>query len=248
MQQKLLIANWKANPVTLSDAQALFRAEVQAARKHPNVQTVICPPFIFLEELAGEGGNLGAQDTFWAESGAFTGEISTVMLKAIGITHVLVGHSERRALGETDEMVNKKLKALLKEGMTPILLIGEPEQGSARSDYLIDQLTRGLEGISAEDAQKILFCYEPVWAISTSRVAQPAQPRDVREAIQEMKMILDRRYTLHDARYTFLYGGSVDEKNIADFLSIEDIQGGVVGGASLRPEEFAKMIEIAAAL
>ncbi len=233
---KLLIANWKANPRTFEEAKALFEAE-----NRPGV--IVCPPAVYTQALHATG----AQDVFW-ESGAHTGQVGPDMLKTFGVTHVLVGHSERRALGETDEQINKKLQAVLAADMTPVLLVGEPEKSAARSDYLIDQLTRDLEGVSADDAQKILFCYEPVWAISTSRAAQSAQPQDVIEAIQEMKMILERRYTLHDSRYTILYGGSVNEQNLANFLRHPEISGAVVGGASLKAEEFSMMIEIVASL
>src|SRR3989344_4090010 len=187
---KILIANWKANPETLEEAKKLFEAEHQ-----PGV--IICPPAVYFEELHPNG----AQDVFW-ESGAHTGQMSPSMLKGFGVTHVLVGHSERRALGETDEQINMKLKAVLVADMTPVLLIGEPEKSAARSDYLIDQLTRDLEGVSAEDAIKILFCYEPVWAIGT----QAASPEDVLSAIHEMQGILEKMYGF---KPTMLYGGSV---------------------------------------
>ena len=170
------------------------------------------------------------------------------MLKQFGVTHVLVGHSERRAIGETDEQINKKLKAVLAAGMTPILLIGEQEKSVARSDYLIDQLTHDLEDVSADDAKKIIFCYEPVWAISSNAGGQAATPEDALSAIAEMKNILSKLYPIHSTPYTFLYGGSVNEKNLADFLKHSEISGAVVGGASLKAEEFNRMIEIAATL
>ena len=229
MAHHLLIANWKANPETLAEAKALFVAE-----NYPGV--VICPPAIYIEDLRANG----AQDVFW-EAGPHTGQVSPGMLKQFGVTYVLVGHSERRAIGETDEQINKKLIALLQADMTPILLIGEPEKSAARSDYLIDQLTRDLEGISTDDAKKIIFCYEPVWAIGT----QAASPEDVLSAIHEMQNILEKMYGFKPA---MLYGGSVNEKNLADFLTHPEIFGAVVGGASLRAEEFKKMIEIAAKL
>ncbi|MEK7583022.1 MAG: triose-phosphate isomerase [Patescibacteria group bacterium] len=229
MPHKLLIANWKANPESPEEARALFEAE-----NNPGV--IICPPAVYLEELHANG----AQDVFW-EGGAHTGEVSPEMLKELGVTHVLVGHSERRAIGETDEQINQKLKALLNAGMTPVLLIGEPEKSAARSDYLIDQLTRDLEGVSADGAAKIMFCYEPVWAIGT----HAANLDDVVSAIHEMQSILDKMYGF---KPSMLYGGSVNEKNLADFLNHPEISGAVVGGASLKAEEFKNMIEIATKL
>ncbi len=229
MPHKLLIANWKANPETLEEAKALFAVENQLG-------VIICPPAVYLEELHANG----AQDVFW-EAGAHTGQVSPDMLKQFGVTHALVGHSERRALGETDEQINKKLKAVLAAGMTPVLLVGEPEKSAARSDYLIDQLTRDLEGVSAENAKKILFCYEPVWAIGT----RAANLDDVLSAIQEMQGILDKMYGFKPA---MLYGGSVNQENLESFLAHPEISGAVVGGASLKVEEFNAMINIAAKL
>lgn len=240
MQHKLLIANWKANPATLAEAKALFEVE-----NVPGV--VVCPPAIYLQTLHATRNtihDLGAQDVFW-EGGPHTGQMSAPMLKQFGVSHVLVGHSERRAVGETDEMINKKIKALLAAGMTPVLLIGEPEQGPARSDYLIDQLTRDLEGVSAEDAKKILFTYEPVWAISSNPNAKAATVQDALDAIHEMQGIIEKMYGFRPA---MLYGGSANAENIKSFLEQPDIIGAVPGGASLKPDEFAKMIEIAAKL
>lgn len=231
---KTLIANWKANPGTLEEAKTLFAIE-------DTQNVIICPPAIYIAELRPKG----AQDVFW-EAGAHTGQISTVMLKQFGVTHVLVGHSERRALGETDEQINKKLKAVLAAGMTPVLLIGEQEKNNAvRQDILIDQLTRDLEGVDADDAQKIMFCYEPVWAISANAGAQPASPEDAVSAIHEMRAILDK---MHGFKPAMLYGGSTNAENIGDFLLHDEISGAVVGGASLKIDEFRKMIEIASGL
>ena len=233
MQHKLLIANWKANPATLTEAKMLFEAE-----NKENV--IICPPAVYIAELHPNG----AQDVFW-EGGAHTGQISTEMLKQFGVTHVLAGHSERRVLGETDEQINKKVKAILAANMIPILLIGEPEKSNAQSDYLIDQLTRDLEGVSVEDAKKIMFCYEPAWAISTKSNNQSDTPENALSAIHKMQNILDKMYQFKPA---MLYGGSVNASNTHDFFQHDDISGAVVGGASLRPDEFKKMIEIATKL
>ena len=253
---KILIANWKANPTTLAEAQALFRAEVEAAAKYPNIKTVICPPFVYLEELSkslsayepiGLSAQLGAQDIFWEKSGPFTGEISTDMLKSFGISHVLIGHSDRRyVLGETDEIINKKIKAALAAGITPILLIGEKEKGDVRQDVLIDQLSRDLEGLDSQEVQKILIAYEPVWAVSTSPDSQPDTPENTLEAISIINEILLKTYSLKPKAY--LYGGSISEKNVADFLGHPEIAGAVIGAASLRQEEFAKILELVSAL
>ena len=237
MPHKLLIANWKANPQTLAEAKALFEIENQSG-------VVICPPAVYLEELHANG----TQDVFW-ESGAHTGQVSPEMLKQFGVTHVLVGHSERRALVETDEHINKKLKAVLVAGMTPILLIGEQEKNDAiRQDILIDQLTRDLEGVSVENAQKILYTFEPAWAISTTSGNKAESLDNIIAGIEMMRDILQKIYGADRAAFLMLYGASVNGENVREILFRPELAGAVVGGASLRAEEFKKMIEIAATL
>jgi triosephosphate isomerase len=248
---KIVIANWKANPSTLAEAQELFRAEVIEAAKYENVQTVICPPFVFIEELAKLlqttnyklQTSLGAQDIFWEKSGPFIGEVSTEMLKNFGVSHVLVGHSDRRyKIGESDEIINKKIKAALDSGITPILLAGEKDKGDDRRRILEKQLSLDLDGLTAEQISKILIAYEPVWAISTSPGAEPDTPENALEAIKIIKTFLTTNYQLPTTN--FLYGGSVTEENIADFLSHPEISGAVIGGASLRKDEFAEILRI----
>lgn len=234
---KTLIANWKANPVTLAEARALFEAE-----NKPGV--VICPPSLYIAELHSNG----AQDVFW-EGGAHTGQLSAEMLKQFGVTHILVGHSERRALGETDEQINHKLKASLGAGLIPVLLIGELENNDAiRQDILIDQLTRDLEAVSKEDALKILYCFEPAWAISTTSGNKADSLDNIISGVQMMRDILGKMYKADPSQYAMLYGASVNGDNCQEILSRSELQGAVVGGASLRVEEFQKMIDIAAKL
>lgn len=248
---KTIIANWKANPATLAEAQELFSAEVEAAEKYSSVRTVICPPFVFLEELSKQlatsnqqlATSLGAQDIFWEKSGPYTGEISPEMLKNFGVSHVLVGHSDRRyLLGERDEIINKKIKAALTAGIAPVLLVGEKEKDDIRQDVLIDQLSRDLEGLNSEQISKVLITYEPVWAISTHVGAEADTPENALEAISIVRSLLNSKFQIPNA--SFLYGGSVSEKNVADFLKHPQISGAVVGGASLRPAEFTKILEI----
>lgn len=196
---KTLIANWKANPKTLEEAKILFEAE-----NKPGV--IICPPAAFLAELHANG----AQDCELDKD----------------VTHCLVGHSDRRKAGDTDEIVNQKLLAVLAAGLTPVLLI-----------ETVDQLRKALVDVREEDLDKILYVYEPVWAISTNPNARPVTPEYVLSAVREMQSFL------HATR-PFLYGGSVNSKNLADFLKYPEISGAIVGAASLNAEEFAKMIEI----
>lgn len=247
MNQKILIANWKANPTTFAEAKKLFDTQNKS-------NVTICPPILYLQMLHASCSMLhasfGAQDVFW-EGGPHTGQVSPEMLAQFGVTHVLVGHSERRALGETDEQINKKLKAVLAAGMTPILLVGEQEKNDAiRQDVLVDQLTRDLEDVSAEDAQKILYTFEPAWAISTTSGNKAESLNNIIAGIRMMRDIICHLYTLTPNTYTlsFLYGASVNGDNVHEILSRPEISGAVVGGASLRAEEFKKMIEIAAKL
>ncbi len=242
---KVIIANWKANPSTLAEAQELFSAEVIEAEKYENIQTIICPPFVFLEELAKllNPVLLGAQDIFWEKSGPFTGEISAEMLKNLGVTHVLIGHSDRRyKIGETDEIINKKIKAALEAKIVPVLLVGEKNREDDRRQILEKQLSADLEGLDSGQISKVLIAYEPVWAISTTPGAEPDTPENTLEAIGLVNEILSKTYNLKPI--TCLYGGSVTEKNIADFLSHPEISGAVIGGASLRKDEFAEMLAI----
>ena len=241
---KILIANWKANPTTLEEAQELFRSEIIEADKYGNIQAIICPPFVYLEELAKiNSARLGAQDAFWEKSGPFTGEVSTEMLKNFSVSHVLVGHSDRRyKIGETDEVINKKIKAVLEADIVPVLLVGEKSRGDNRRQILEKQLSLDLEGLNSGQISKILIAYEPVWAISANPGAEPDTPENTLEAIKIIQEFLGSRFQVPGFR--FLYGGSVNEKNVADFLSRPEISGAVIGGASLREDEFANILRI----
>ncbi len=236
---KILIANWKANPATLKEAQEFFRAEVIEATKYKNVKTVICPPFMFLKDLASIPNDvLGAQDVFWEES-----EISEP--QKFGINYVLVGHSDRRyKIGETDEMINKKIKAVLEAKIIPVLLVGEKNRGDNRQQVLEKQLSADLEGLDFNQISKVLIAYEPVWAISTTPGAEPDTPESTLEAIKILKEFLSANFQFSIFNFQFLYGGSVNENNVADFLSYPEISGAVIGGASLRKDEFAEILRV----
>lgn len=245
---KIIIANWKANPQSVKEAAELYRAEVAQAEKFEKVETVICPPFVFLEELAAiDRSHLGAQDIFWKESGPYTGEISTDMLKNLGVSHVLIGHSDRRyVLGETDEIINKKMKAALGAGIIPILLVGERERNDVREDVLVDQLSRGLKNIPADQTRAVLVAYEPVWAISTGADGAADTPENALEAIEMIKEIITKLFSPQTAdSIKMLYGGSVNQDNAAGFLSYPEITGAVIGGASLKKDEFSEILKIA---
>lgn len=243
MNKKILIFNWKMNPVTLAEASILAQAS-----DHENV--VVAPPFPFLESVSGAliKAKLGAQDLFWEEKGAFTGEVSAQELKSIGVSYVIIGHSERRhKLGETDEIIAKKMKAALGSGLIPVLCVGETkaEKDSGIRESVIErQLESGLCLINREihddvkNSGKFLIAYEPVWAIGTG---DPETPAGAVKAIDYIKSLISNRCGL---KVGVLYGGSVDSKNLKDFLSLKEIDGALVGGASLKKEEVEKMIEI----
>ena len=235
MKNKIIIANWKDNPATLVETEELFKAEIYIAKRYENVQTVICPPTEFLEQLL-QGGPVnraalyGAQDVFWPENSKPT----------VPISHVLVGHSERRYdLGETDEIVNQKLKAVLEEGIVPVLFVGE-RGGESREEILTVQLAKDLAGLSVEQVSKILFTYEPVWAISTNPGGHSDTPENALEAIKFIDDFLTIYYKLKTKNY--LYGGSVNENNVADFLKHPEISGVVVGKASLDSNRFLQIL------
>jgi len=250
---KIIIANWKMNPVALKEAQELFEAEVKEAAKYENVRTVICPPFVYLGELAKKlsaisyqlSASLGAQDVFWEKSGPFTGEVSAEMLKNFGVSHVLIGHSDRRYIfGETDEMINKKIKAALEAGIVPVLLVGEKNRADDRGQVLEKQLSAALAGLTADQLSKVLIVYEPVWAISTQAGAEADTPENALAAIKILQEFLYANFQFPIPNLQFLYGGSVNEKNVGDFLKHPEFSGAVVGGASLRKEEFANILRI----
>ena len=259
---KIVIANWKLNPATHQEAKSLCSATIVEATKHANVTTVICPPFLMLSgcaalvaEAANEHIKIGAQNDFWENSGAYTGETSPQLLKDSGASYVLIGHSERRALGETDEMVNKKVIATLAVGLIPVVFVGEKEKGEARQDILIDQLSQDLAGISSEDVKKLLVVYEPVWAISSHSpvlrqgfgghgVSSADSPESTLEAIKIMREILIKIFPEVGVDIPILYGGSVNPENAAGFLSHPEISGAVVGSASLDSEKFGKILQV----
>jgi triosephosphate isomerase (TIM) len=248
---KLLVANWKLNPQTEREAVALARAEDAKG-------VVICPPFPFLSVVkkAVRHASLGAQDVFWdgppAGGGAYTGGVSPVMLKKLGVEYVIIGHSERRALGETDAAVNKKVKAALAVGLKVILCVGEPapvrKKGiAAAQKFVAKQLKADLAGIklTSKRANELTIAYEPIWAISTSRSAKSRDNADTPESVVAMAAFI--KNLLHSTFYilhsSILYGGSVTSRNVRDFLYYKELNGALVGGASLQAGEFKKIIE-----
>jgi len=251
IRKKLIAGNWKMNKVS-ADAAALAREIVGTAGSYSTVDIVLCPPFTALESVAtaidGSLVKLGAQNMHFEGSGAFTGEVSAPMLRALFATHVILGHSERRTLfGETDEFVNKKVLAALKNQLRPILCVGESlaerEAGSTLR-VVQAQTERSLDGVAREQAQAIIVAYEPVWAIGTGKVATSEQAQEVHAFIREL---LTKQFGEPAAqRIRILYGGSMKPSNAADLLAQRDIDGGLIGGASLEARSFVELVKAAA--
>ncbi len=245
----LIVANWKMNPQSLTEAKQLFNSLKKGIKNVKNVEVVICPPFLYLSQLQTTNykPHLGAQDVFWEEKGAFTGEISPKMLKDSGCKYVIIGHSERRRyLKETDEMINKKLKVTLKRKLSPILCIGETrkERGQGKTQTILkNQLKKALSKISAFNIQnsKLAIAYEPVWAIGTGKACSP---REAKKSLDVIKKVISKIYDKKLAKtIKILYGGSVNGKNAASYIFEANFQGLLVGGASLDPREFVILVK-----
>jgi len=250
VRRPLIAGNWKMN---LNHLEAIAVIQKLAysldERDFDAVDVAIFPPFTDLRSVQTlvDGDRLriayGAQDVSPEKSGAFTGDISASMLKKLDCTYVIVGHSERRAIhGENYEILNKKLRAVLNSEMRPIFCIGEAleirESGQDVS-YVIDQLKNGMKGLHKPDLKKIIFAYEPVWAIGTGKTATPEDAQEVCGAIRKELIKIGSEEISQNAQ--ILYGGSVKSANIVEIMKQEDIDGALVGGASLEPEEFARI-------
>jgi len=244
----LIVANWKCNPLILAKTKRLFNSVKKGITKTRGVEVVICPPFIYLEtskNLQTKKIKLGAQDCFWEEKGAFTGEISPPMLKKLGCEYVIVGHSERRKyFKETDEMINKKIKVALDAKLKPILCVGETQKEKKRKQevrVLNSQISRGFKGIGAQKAKNVIVAYEPVWAIGTG---QACDTDTVLTRVLLMRSLFKKRYSaVISKRIRILYGGSVNSENAVSFIKEAQTNGLLIGGASLRPKEFIQIVK-----
>jgi len=239
LMNKLIIANWKMNPATTKEA-------IRLAQESDVEGLVICPPFLFLEEVSKiiKKAKLGAQDCFWEEKGAYTGEISPKELKSLGVKYVIIGHSERRQnLGETDEIVAKKIIATVNNNLTPILCVGETkeERASGKTEEVVKrELKIGLSLLANQPhTLNPIIAYEPIWAIGTGIPDTPENMVNMVKFIKET--LVASGYTLSPK---IIYGGSVNSKNEKSFLKHKEIDGALVGGASLKSKEIKKIVEI----
>ncbi len=247
MIRPLIAGNWKLHNTT-RQAEVLIMELRELVKGVDLPEIAIAPPFTAMHHLshlvAGSPIKLCAQDVFWEKSGAFTGEISAEMLRDVGCEYVIVGHSERRAtFHETDEVVNKKLLAALREGLKPIFCIGETLEEREMEETLSvvkRQLNEGLKGVLDGQMKDVVIAYEPIWAIGTGRAATPEQAEDVHNAVRNYLYDI---FGLEPARGTrILYGGSVKPENIDSLMAQPNIDGALVGGASLKAPDFARII------
>jgi len=242
-----IAGNWKMNK-TVGEALDLVRQLKASTSRIEGVEVAVAPPFTALyavgKELGGSTIRLAAQNLFWEEKGAYTGEVSPPMLKEVGCHYVILGHSERRQFfGETDETVNRKIKAALGQDLDVIFCIGETlkEREEGRTFSVIEkQVTGGLKDIGKEEMRRIVVAYEPVWAIGTGKTATPEQAEEVHRFIREKLGKLFSREIAEGVRIQ--YGGSVTPENIKGLMGQENIDGALVGGASLKADTFSKIV------
>ncbi len=251
-KKKLIIGNWKMNPKTLALARAGFSAIKKGVVKYKNTTVGIAAPYVYLPELAKSASSalfISAQTISSEKEGAHTGEVSVDMLMSMKVRWSIVGHSERRALGETNEFINKKIKSALRTKMTPVLCVGELERdaGMWYLGFVKTQLEECLAGIPKNAIKNVVIAYEPVWAISSTENHRDAQPADFQEMSIYIRKVLSDMYG-SPVTVSVLYGGSVDEKNAGAFLSEGGADGLLVGRSSLTPKKFLSIISIANAI
>jgi triosephosphate isomerase len=246
-RRPLIAGNWKMYK-TCSEAVEAAGQLVKLVAMTSDIDVMIAPQFTALAPVSdvvrGSHVSLGAQNLFWETEGAYTGEISPAMLVSVGCEYVIIGHSERRQyFDETDETVNKKIKAAIKNDLIPVLCVGESEKERESKEtfsVLDKQVKKGIEGFASDDLETLVIAYEPVWAIGTGKTASTDQAQ---EAHQFLRSVLEKSFGNMLAKsIRILYGGSVKSNNIAELMAMSDIDGALVGGASLDPETFSKIV------
>lgn len=246
MRKPIIAGNWKMN-MNPDEAKTLV-SELIPLVKDAKCEVVVCPPYVDLAAvqplLSGTNIRLGSQNIHWAAKGAFTGEVSADMLKSFGVTYAIIGHSERRQyFGETDESVNARAKAAIAAGITPIICVGESltQREAGETDaWVSGQTVAALAGIPAADAAQLVIAYEPIWAIGTGKTATSEQAN---ETIGVIRAAIAGLFGAETAdRVRIQYGGSMNPKNVAELMAMPEIDGGLIGGASLKAEDFSKVV------
>lgn len=248
LRKKVIAANWKMYK-TPQETVEFFGEFLPSVADHLRDEIVVCPPFVCLHAAIGAAQRsrvaIGAQNMGWAQEGAFTGEISPVMLNALPVTHVIIGHSERRQyFNETDDTVNRKVKLALESGLTPIMCVGEvleEREAGLTEDVLRRQCIRAFNGISARKAARLVIAYEPCWAIGTGKTATPQLASDAHELIRREAEKAFGKELAEGLR--ILYGGSVKPENASELMAEREIDGALVGGASLDPQSFIGIVK-----
>ncbi|MCX8016218.1 MAG: triose-phosphate isomerase [Patescibacteria group bacterium] len=235
---KTIIANLKMNPTSEKEADEIFNFYQEEIQKFNRVNLIVAPPYIYLKLAKEKGLEVAAQNCFYEKSGAYTGEISSLMLKDLGVGYVILGHSERRSLGENNELIAKKTKAVLENKLMPILCVGETKEELKIRENIIKEQLKSVFSLAASD--RIIIAYEPRWAIGTGEFCNPQTASEIHQFIKDF---IKDEFGINNI--LVLYGGSVDGQNIEIFLNQSNIDGALVGGASLNKEEFAKILEIA---
>ncbi len=253
MRKPFVAGNWKMNTdshTSISLVESIVSGSLETAGQ--SVSVAVCPPFVYLQAVAkalsASGIAVGAQDIYYEQKGAFTGEISASMLKDIGCTYALCGHSERRhVIGETDELINKKVTAAIGGGLLPILCVGEllaEREASQTNEVVTRQIKNGLAGLSVEKVSAVTIAYEPVWAIGTGLTATPQQAQEAHDFVRKLLAELYDTQLAEEIR--ILYGGSAKPGNAGELMAQQDVDGLLVGGASLNAEDFIAIIQAAA--
>ncbi len=248
MQKPLIAGNWKMN-TTIHEGASLVIKLRELIKSIDSVDVVIAPPSTSIHHLnqliAGSSIQLAGQNVFWKENGAYTGEISAEMLRAIGCSYVIIGHSERRALfGDTDDRVNKKAHAALKAGLKPIICVGETleeKESNSTLGKVKGQIMRALAGLKTGSLKELTIAYEPIWAIGTGKSATPETAEEVHNSIREL--LYEDYDTAAAKKIRIIYGGSVKPDNIDSLMAQPNIDGALVGGASLNAEDFARIVQ-----
>ncbi len=248
MKKKIIVGNWKMNPGTIDEAKRLFKSIRNIAAKLTKTSVVVCPPFLYispLTKLKNENVSIGSQNSHYETQGSFTGEISPSMLKDMGVEYTIVGHSERRLIGETDEIISKKANTLLDSGIKTIVCIGEKERNENGShlDFIKEQIKNSLNLVPRKNINKLIVAYEPIWAIGAK---EAMLPEDIYEMSLFIKKILADMYGHDEAVSTpILYGGSVNFRNALDIFTKGKIDGLLVGRESINSPGFTQLLKVA---